>query len=100
LSVIRDQSLFIEGSVRAIYEHLVLGGLFASLVVLFFMRNLRATLISAIAIPTSIVSTFTIMRWLNYTLNGMTLLGLTVSVGIVIDDAIVVLENIFRFIEE
>jgi HAE1 family hydrophobic/amphiphilic exporter-1 len=99
-SVIRDQSIFIEGSVNAIYEHLLLGGLFASIVVLFFMRNWRSTLIAALAIPTSIISTFTIMRALGYTLNSLTLLGLTVSVGIVIDDAIVVLENIFRFIEE
>jgi hydrophobic/amphiphilic exporter-1 (mainly G- bacteria), HAE1 family len=99
-SVIRDQSTFIEGSVNAIYEHLLLGGLFASLVVLFFMRNWRSTLIAALAIPTSLVATFTVMRALGYTLNSLTLLGLTVSVGIVIDDAIVVLENIFRFIEE
>jgi len=69
-------------------------------VVLFFMRNLRATLIAAVAIPTSIISTFTVMRYLDFTLNTLTLLGLTVSVGIVIDDAIVVLENIFRYIEE
>jgi HAE1 family hydrophobic/amphiphilic exporter-1 len=99
-SVIRDQSTFIEGSINAIYEHLLLGGLFASLVVLFFMRNWRPTLIAALAIPTSLVATFTIIRALGYTLNSLTLLGLTVSVGIVIDDAIVVLENIFRFIEE
>lgn len=100
VDIIRDQSLFIEGSVHAIYEHLILGGLFASLVVFFFMRNLRATLIAAVAIPTSIISTFTVMRALGYTLNNLTLLGLTVAVGIVIDDAIVVLENIFRYIEE
>ncbi len=99
-SVIRDQSIFIEGSVNAIYEHLLLGGLFASLVVLFFMRNWRSTLIAALAIPTSLIATFTVMRALGYTLNSLTLLGLTVSVGIVIDDAIVVLENIFRYIEE
>ncbi len=100
INVIRDQSVFIEGSINAIYEHLVLGGLFASLVVLFFMRNWRATLIAALAIPTSLIATFTIIRALGYTLNSITLLGLTVSVGIVIDDAIVVLENIFRHIEE
>jgi hydrophobic/amphiphilic exporter-1 (mainly G- bacteria), HAE1 family len=100
VAVIRDQSTFIEGSVNAIYEHLLLGGLFASLVVFFFMRNWRSTLIAAIAIPTSLIATFTVMRALGYTLNSLTLLGLTVSVGIVIDDAIVVLENIFRFIEE
>jgi HAE1 family hydrophobic/amphiphilic exporter-1 len=100
VDVIRDQSLFIQGSVNAIYEHLILGGLFASIVVLLFMRNVRATLIAAVAIPTSIIATFTIINALDYTLNNLTLLGLTVSVGIVIDDAIVVLENIFRFIEE
>jgi hydrophobic/amphiphilic exporter-1 (mainly G- bacteria), HAE1 family len=100
VEVIRDQSIFIEGSVHAIYEHLILGGLFASIVVLLFMRNLRATIIAAVAIPTSIIATFTIINALDYTLNNLTLLGLTVSVGIVIDDAIVVLENIFRFIEE
>jgi HAE1 family hydrophobic/amphiphilic exporter-1 len=98
--IIRDQSIFILSSVNAIYEHLILGGLFASVVVLIFMRNLRATIIAAVAIPTSIISTFTVMRSLGYTLNSLTLLGLTVSVGIVIDDAIVVLENIFRYIEE
>ena len=100
LNIIRDQSIFILSSVKGIYEHLVLGGLFASIVVLFFMRNLRATLIAAVAIPTSIITTFAVMRALGYTLNTLTLLGLTVSVGIVIDDAIVVLENIFRYIEE
>ena len=100
VDVIRDQSIFIEGSVHAIYEHLILGGLFASIVVLFFMQNLRATLIAAVAIPTSIIATFTMMNASGYTLNNLTLLGLTVSVGIVIDDAIVVLENIFRYIEE
>ena len=100
VTVIRDQSVFIEGSVNAIYEHLILGGIFASIVVLLFMRNVRATIIAAVAIPTSIIATFTIINALDYTLNNLTLLGLTVSVGIVIDDAIVVLENIFRFIEE
>jgi hydrophobic/amphiphilic exporter-1 (mainly G- bacteria), HAE1 family len=100
IDVIRDQSVFIEGSVNAIYEHLILGGLFASIVVLLFMRNLRATVIAAVAIPTSIIATFTVMDAFGYTLNSLTLLGLTVSVGIVIDDAIVVLENIFRYIEE
>jgi HAE1 family hydrophobic/amphiphilic exporter-1 len=88
VDVIRDQSIFIEGSVHAIYEHLILGGLFASIVVLLFMRNVRATIIAAVAIPTSIVATFTIINALDYTLNNLTLLGLTVSVGIVIDDAV------------
>ncbi|MSO19085.1 MAG: efflux RND transporter permease subunit [Acidobacteria bacterium] len=100
LDIIRDQSVFIKGSVDAIYEHLVLGGFLASLVVFLFMGNWRASLIAAIAIPTSIIATFLIVEWAGMTLNTMTLLGLTVAVGIVIDDAIVVLENIFRYIEE
>jgi HAE1 family hydrophobic/amphiphilic exporter-1 len=100
LNIIRDQSIFIEGSIHAIYEHLILGGFFASIVVLLFMRSLRATIIAAVAIPTSIIAAFTVINALDYTLNNLTLLGLTVSVGIVIDDAIVVLENIFRYIEE
>lgn len=100
LDVVRDQSEFILASFHAIQEHLIIGSILASLVVLLFMRNLRATIISAIAIPTSIVSTFAVMEYFGITLNGPSMLGLTLSVGIVIDDAIVVLENIFRYIEE
>jgi HAE1 family hydrophobic/amphiphilic exporter-1 len=98
--VIRDQARFIKASVDAINEHLVIGGLFASIVVFLFMRNLRGTLIAAISVPISIVATFTAMKGLEMTLNNLTMLGLTLAVGIVIDDAIVVLENIFRYIEE
>ena len=67
---------------------------------LFFIRNIRAVIISALAIPASIISSFTLMSIMGFTLNNMTLLALTLAVGIVIDDAIVVLENIFRYIEE
>jgi HAE1 family hydrophobic/amphiphilic exporter-1 len=100
LDVVRDQSIFILASFHAIREHLILGSLLAALVVLLFMQNVRATIISAIAIPTSIISTFAAMDFAGITLNGPSMLGLTLSVGIVIDDAIVVLENIFRYIEE
>ena len=100
LQIIRDQSIFINASVEAMEEHLVLGGFLASLVVLLFMRNLRSTLIAAVAVPTSIISTFFLMRVMDLTLNNWTLLGLMLAVGIVIDDAIVVLENIFRYVEE
>jgi HAE1 family hydrophobic/amphiphilic exporter-1 len=98
--VIRDQSRFIEASVHAINEHLIVGSLLAAVVVLLFMRSFRSTLISAVAVPISIIATFTAMRGLDMTLNNLTLLGLTLAVGIVIDDAIVVLENIYRYIEE
>ncbi|MFY9609838.1 MAG: efflux RND transporter permease subunit, partial [Blastocatellia bacterium] len=100
VDVVRDQSIFILASFHAVREHLMLGSLLAALVVLVFMGNLRATIISAISIPTSIISTFAVMDYFGITLNGPSMLGLTLSVGIVIDDAIVVLENIFRYIEE
>ena len=98
--IIRDQSVFINASVASLEEHLLFGSLLASLVVLLFIRNLRSVLIAAVAIPTSIISTFTLLKAMDFTLNNMTLLALTLAVGIVIDDAIVVLENIVRFIEE
>jgi HAE1 family hydrophobic/amphiphilic exporter-1 len=98
--IIRDNSTFIRASVASLEEHLLFGSLLASLVVMLFIRNLRSVVIAALAIPTSIVATFTLLRAMNFTLNNMTLLGLTLAVGIVIDDAIVVLENIVRYIEE
>lgn len=100
LKVVRDQSVFIMAAFDTIREHLVLGSILAALVVLLFMQNVRATLIAAIAIPTSLISTFAAMEWADITLNGPSMLGLTLGVGIVIDDAIVVLENIFRYLEE
>jgi HAE1 family hydrophobic/amphiphilic exporter-1 len=100
LDIVRDQSTHIYASLHEINVHLVLGSILASLVVFAFMRNWRATLIAAVAIPTSVVSTFGLMAVLDFTLNTVTMLALVLMVGIVIDDAIVVLENIFRFIEE
>ena len=100
LTVIRDDSKYIYASVASLEEHLIFGSLFAAIVVMFFIRNIRAVIISALAIPASIISSFTLMRLMGFTLNNMTLLGITLAVGIVIDDAIVVLENIFRYIEE
>ncbi len=96
----RDQSLFIRRSFEEIQHHLVLGGLLASIVVLLFMRNFRSTIIAALAIPTSIIGTFTLMKAFGFTMNNMTMLALSLATGIVIDDAIVVLENIFRYVEE
>jgi len=100
VEVIRDQSRYIEAALHEIETHLVLGSILASLVVLIFMRSWRSTLIAAVAIPCSVISTFGMMRALNFTLNSVTMLALVLMVGVVIDDAIVVLENIFRFIEE
>lgn len=100
LTIVRDDSKFIYASVASLEEHLIFGSLFAAIVVMFFIRNIRAVIIASLAIPASIVSCFTLMRVTGFTLNNMTLLGITLAVGIVIDDAIVVLENIFRYIEE
>jgi hydrophobe/amphiphile efflux-1 (HAE1) family protein len=100
IRIIRDQSEFINASVASLEEHLLFGSLLASLVVLFFIRSFRSVIIAAVAIPTSIIATFTLLKAMDFTLNNMTLLALTLAVGIVIDDAIVVLENIVRYIEE
>ncbi len=100
ISIGNDQSRFIRRSFEDIKLHLVLGGLLASVVVFLFIRNLRVTFIAALAIPTSIIGTFTFMKIAGFTLNNMTMLALSLATGIVIDDAIVVLENIFRFVEE
>src|SRR5574337_675206 len=146
--VVRDMSRFIKRSIAEVEEHLMLGGLLASLIVAFFIgrlvrreqvvlgallagltlasfygdpellltvvvgsivvtvilflstARLRPAFIAAISIPASIIATFTIMRIAGFTLNNLTMLGLSLSTGIVIDDAIIVLENIFRHIEE
>jgi HAE1 family hydrophobic/amphiphilic exporter-1 len=100
VAIVRDQSDFIETSLHAIEEHLVLGAIFAAIVVYLFLWNFRSTLIAAFAIPTSIIASFALIAALGYSLNQMTMLALTLMVGIVIDDAIVVLENIYRFVEE
>ena len=96
----RDQSKFISESFHAVQEHLILGGLFAAAIVFIFIRSWRSTLIAAVAIPTSIIATYTLMNMMGFTLNQITMLALVLMVGIVIDDAIVVLENVFRFMEE
>ncbi|MEA2206447.1 MAG: hydrophobic/amphiphilic exporter (mainly bacteria), family [Blastocatellia bacterium] len=98
--VVGDQSVFIKASLHSIYLHLVEGSILAAIVVFVFLWSFRSTLIAALAIPTSIVATFGLMAAMGFTLNNITMLALTLMVGIVIDDAIVVLENIFRFIEE
>src|SRR6266478_7343289 len=98
--VVGDQSIFIKASIEAIQTHLIEGTILAAIVVFIFLWSFRSTLIAALAIPTSIIATFGLMAAMGFTLNQITMLALTLMVGIVIDDAIVVLENIFRFIEE
>ena len=100
MEVVRDQSVFIETSIDTVKEHLIIGSILAAVVVFLFLANSRATVIAALSIPTSIIAAFAIVDYMGFTLNSITLLALTLSVGIVIDDAIVVMENIFRYIEE
>src|SRR5215471_11499885 len=100
VTVTRDDSQFIRASIESLQEHLIIGSLLASLVIMVFIRNIRVVLVASLAIPASIIASFALIRAAGFTLNSMTLLGLTLAVGIVIDDAIVVLENIFRHMEE
>jgi HAE1 family hydrophobic/amphiphilic exporter-1 len=98
--IVGDQSIFIKASIEAIQTHLIEGSILAAIVVFLFLWSFRSTVIAALAIPTSLIATFGLMAAMGFTLNQITMLALTLMVGIVIDDAIVVLENIFRFIEE
>jgi hydrophobic/amphiphilic exporter-1 (mainly G- bacteria), HAE1 family len=100
VNVIRDQSRFIRRSLNEVSFHLLMGAVLVALTVFFFLHDWRGTVIASIAIPASLIATFALMRAMNYTLNNFTMLGMVFAVGIVIDDAIVVLENIHRTMEE
>jgi HAE1 family hydrophobic/amphiphilic exporter-1 len=97
--VARDASRFIRSSIHDVMVALAIGALLASGVVFLFLRNLRSTLITAVAIPSSIMSSFVFFYFFGFTLNTMTLMALSLSIGLLIDDAIVVLENTFRHME-
>ena len=98
--IVGDQTIFIKAALHSINLHLIEGSILAAIVVFVFLWSIRSTFIAAIAIPTSIIATFGLMAAMGFTLNQITMLALTLMVGIVIDDAVVVLENIFRFVEE
>jgi hydrophobic/amphiphilic exporter-1 (mainly G- bacteria), HAE1 family len=100
VDIIQDQSRYIVAALHEIEQHLISGSILACITVLLFMRSWRSTIIAAVAIPTSIIATFAFMRMFGFTLNNVTMLGLVLMVGVVIDDAIVVLENVFHYIEE
>jgi len=100
LNIAIDQSVFIRRSIEEVQKHLILGSLFAILAVFIFLGNVRTTLISAVALPVSIIATFALIRVFGFTFNNMTMLALTLSVGLLIDDAIIVIENIYRHVEE
>lgn len=99
VSLIIDQARFIEQNIKQVEEDIVFGGLMAILVILLFMLDLRSTLISAVALPTSIIGTFFVMYLLGYSLNMMTLLAMSLAIGLLIDDAVVVRENIYKHLE-
>jgi HAE1 family hydrophobic/amphiphilic exporter-1 len=98
--VLQDQSRYIRAALHEIQNHLISGSIMASLIVLLFMRSWRSTIIAAVAIPTSIIGAFAVMKAMDFTMNNVTMLALVLMVGVVIDDAIIVLENVFRVIEE
>ena len=96
IEIANDSAVFIEHSLHEIQFHLIFGGILAVIIVFLFLRNFRVTMISALAIPISVISTFIFLKMLNFTLNMMTMLALSLSIGVLIDDAIVVIENIYR----
>jgi HAE1 family hydrophobic/amphiphilic exporter-1 len=100
IDIVRDSAKYIRDSVEDVMMSLVFGGILAIIITFLFLQNTRATMIGAVAIPTSVISTFFLMKVMGFTLNNMSLMGLSLAVGILIDDAIVVIENVFRHIEE
>jgi len=99
LQLLQDQSEKILVNINNVTFDLIYGSILAIIIVFFFLRNFTATLVSALAIPTSIIGTFAIIDWMGYDLNKLTLIGLTLAIGIFIDDAIVVIENITKKME-
>ena len=100
VSIVRDSSVYIRDNVDDVNMSLIFGSLLAVLITYLFIRDWRATVIAGISIPTSIIATFFLMKVQGFTLNNMSLLALSLAVGILIDDAIVIVENIVRHIEE
>ena len=98
--VTRDSAVYIKDSVDDVMMSMVFGGFLAVVITFLFLQNTRATIIGAIAIPTSVIATFFLLKTMHFTLNNMSLMGLSLAVGILIDDAIVVIENIYRHMEE
>jgi hydrophobic/amphiphilic exporter-1 (mainly G- bacteria), HAE1 family len=98
--VVKDQSVFIVRSFEEVQMHLVIAAILVGVTIMLFIRDWRTTIIASMAIPASIISTFVFMNFMGYTLNNMTMLGLILAIGIVIDDAVVINENIFRHMEE
>jgi HAE1 family hydrophobic/amphiphilic exporter-1 len=100
VKVLNDTSPFIINSLKGVEFDLIYGAILAAIIVFVFLRNLTITFVSALSIPASIMGTFALMDYMGFELNKMTLIGLTLAIGIIIDDAIVVIENIYKKMEE
>lgn len=99
VDIVRDQSAYIRENIADVWNTIIFGGFLALLITWLFLGNLRATIIGGLSIPTSIIATFFMLKIMDFTLNNMSLMALSLAVGILIDDAIVVIENIFRHLE-
>jgi len=100
MTVTRDQSRFIRASMHEVEIHLLLGAALVVLSILLFLRDWRPTIVAAVTIPVSIIAVFPIMRAFGLTVNNITLIGMVLMIGVVVDDAVVVIENVFRWMEE
>src|SRR4029453_4919157 len=100
VQVANDNAVFIDRSVKSVYHTVAEAVVLVALVVFLFLRTLRASIIPLVTIPVSLIGAFALMAAAGFTINTLTLLALVLAIGLVVDDAIVVLENIFRHIEE
>ena len=100
LDIAYDSSVFIDASIESVYRTIVEAVLLVVLVIFLFLRNLRATLIPLVTIPVSLIGAFALMYAFGFSINTLTLLAMVLAIGLVVDDAIVVLENIYRHIED
>src|SRR5690625_5957804 len=100
LHISYDSSVFIQESIRSVFNTILEATLLVTLVILFFLRNIRASLIPLVTIPVSLIGAMGLMYAFGFSINTLTLLAMVLAIGLVVDDAIVVLENIFRHIEQ
>ena len=99
INTLKDTSTYIRDNIADVWSSILFGGFLALLITYMFLRDFRATIIGGLAIPTSVIATFVIMGAMHFTLNNMSLMGLSLAVGMLIDDAIVLIENVFRHME-
>ena len=100
IDIANDNSIFIDRSIKAVYETILEAVVLVALVIFLFLRTLRASIIPLVTIPVSLIGTFALMALFGFTINSLTMLALVLAIGLVVDDAIVVLENIYRHIED